>query len=188
MYIKHGGSREHGCSLSELLSVSSSEFEYENDKETKFIRVIDYDYDMVDFKLTSDDIIYIDTSASEDTYKSSDYVSPNAGKIEWSKKFLGIGVNVWYFDGLFGRKVPGAVSIGYDCKKTWMKFIKEKFGIDHGIQTTNKLFGNVVIRQPTMCNDAPWPVPKMTITIPKFVNIESIKHNREKGEIEIIFG
>lgn len=194
-YISSGGSsREHGCRIGEMSVVSKTIFEYEMPGKRVVINVIDYNHECIDFKLTSADIVYFDfTDDDHGGFRAiGKIIGCGGGKVQWAKQFIESGAHLWYFHGLAtfnGKSVlPTVVDTGYNCKNHWMKFIHDQFGITDSIQTTVKLFSKTIMVTPTVINDAPWPVPKMTITMPRFVTIESIKHNRETGEITITFG
>ncbi len=86
--------------------------------------------------------------------------------------------------------------IGYNCLRDWIKFICEKYSMKKPIQTTIKLFEKYPKpKQTCEKNNLPavkipevsFPIPKMTIYVPRGVKIESVLFDNDKGEVEIIF-
>jgi hypothetical protein len=193
VYISRGGSREHGCRLPELACVTSTVFEYETHEKKTIINLVDYNHESIDFKPTAGDIVYADLSRDDSSFgrRVEENISHNTGIIRWLEQFRGTGASIWYFNGLFGKRTPDmpeAIKTSYSPSEQWSQFIKKMFGIGDAIQTTAKLLSRVTMVEPSMQQAAPWPVPRMVITVPKFVTIESIKHNPETGEIVITFG
>lgn len=125
-------------------------------------------------ELCPEDIIYIDIS---DGYSEA--------KLEWVKQFKNTDATIWYFTGSLRPLLDGRyIRVGYDCKKDWYQYIEETYGIVRPMQTIISLLGD----RPNQPQDTPWPPPRMTISVPKGVIIESAKVNPANNTIEVIFG
>ncbi len=196
-FISKGGSREHGCSLGSLYSTTLSVFDYEDENKKIRINLIDYKMDDVNFEITPDDIIYADVATKGQYTRMSDD-DPNIGKINWLNKYSNSKARIFVFERKSYNWSYRVEKIDYNCQRNWIKFICEKYSMKNPIQTTIKLFEQYPKPQParpTKNNlpavkipEVPFPLPKMTISVPRGVKIESVSFNNDKGEVEIIFG
>ncbi len=211
-YLTHpGDSREHGCTIHELAAISTTVLEYEMPERKVRINIIDYNYDAIDFKLTPDDVIYGELS-KQTGQGMVDWLSAFIDKGPWVWYFSPLRGNDlsnamnerhgYVFQDptddrchgcnhIFRPKCtrnPKVHDTGYSTGTFWQAFIKYRYNITNAVQSVIKSLSRTVITEPNRISAAPWPIPEMVIKIPKYVKIESFKHNPETGELTIVFG
>lgn len=154
------------------------------------VNIVDCDYNLIDDKITENDIIYVDLEKTGSRY----YESPERDqKIKWIEQFKNIGATIWEWHGLNSSNgwsrnwINHAADCSYTPKKDWLAFIEKRYQIT-GIQSTISMFNSAVRKPHSVHSEAPWPVPNMVIQIPQFVKVEDIKYDPENGTITVIFG
>lgn len=179
--------------------ISTTQFSY----DTAVVNIIDCDYDMIEGKIGKTDIIFADFRYFGNYYHTKPQYD---AMIKWLEKFKKRGKNVWYFyekntindlGYATGIKVDDTYNHEqFASQEHWIIWIDKTLSV-RGIQTIEYLFKEAPF-QPVSTSlaqshaenvpEAPWPVPELTITVPKFVKVESMKHDPAAGTITIRFG
>jgi hypothetical protein len=192
-----------GCtqiSYKHNLPVSITQFSY----DSAIVNVVDCDYDAIDGKITKNDIVFADFRHFGNKYGTKQQYD---ALLRWVQQFKKLEKKIWYFyeknsisslGGPYGIKVDEySFTIHlYNSQEKWVQWIDTNLDV-RGIQTVNFWFREVLhVDVPTVSaeqasciqSSTPWPIPEITMNLPKYAKVEELRHDPATNTIIIRFG
>lgn len=182
--------------------VSTTQFSY----DSAIVNIVDYDYDAIDGKITKNDIVFADFRHFGNNFNTTRQYD---ALIRWVKQFKNLEGKIWYFYekdsssltseiGRCGIKVDEySFSSGlYNSQAKWLQCIDTNLAV-RGIQSVNFWFREAphvdvppISAEQASCeqSSAPWPIPEITMNLPKYVKVEELHHDPAANTITIRFG
>lgn len=147
------------------------------------IREIDFTESMrATISLTAQDIVYDVKTRYANSFDAS-----------WLTSFASTPATLWAEERTSGSRIKTASSY---LDGIWRVHLDQMFGIVSPIIMAVSLFQHVgpeevrpvVKRVHQPAHDTPWPLPEMTIMVPRGVIVESMCYDAGAGAIKIVFG